>query len=174
MFRNAFPMPLSCRAREPMEFDIKVTKARRKCLTQEDQISILCGLFMIVLDWCEVWTCGLHSSGFYLLWMSISLIVPDAALLVEESAQLCIAALELPYVDHTLSVTDEMRVISFFTLFHIVSRCFTFFHVAPDIREVKIGHRCRSDWWLRPPYWPGPGLENLALRFHTVQLHFFS
>jgi hypothetical protein len=36
--------------------------------------------------------------------MSISLIVSDAALLVEEPAQLHIAALELPYVDHTLSV----------------------------------------------------------------------
>lgn len=33
-----------------------------------------------------------------------------------------------------------------------------------DLREVKIGHRCRSNWWLWPPYWPGSGRENLALK----------
>ena len=125
MFRNAFPMPLWwVRAREPMEFDIKVTKARRKRLTKARCWDfLLCGLFWTgvkfgVVDYIAVGCCGFY----VLLWMSISLIVSDAALLVEESAQLHIAALELPYVDHTFSIPwSDMH----YTRSHVVSRCFT-------------------------------------------------
>ena len=148
MFRNRFPMPLWLR--EPMEFDIKVTKARRKPLTKArclDRIFLvqyvdLCGLFWVgvkfgVVDYIavgsmccfEYFECpSLWSSLIRYLWKSLPNCIPQ-----HWSFH--------PFIIRW-AYLDQIRII----------RAFTLFHLAPDLREVKIGHRRRSDWWLWPPY----------------------
>lgn len=116
----------------------------------------------IILDWCEVRSCGLHSCGMlWVLCVALNVHLSDCLWCGATCRRVCIiayrstgASICWSYLEHTL-----IRY-----ALYALSRCFTMFHVAPDLREVKIGHRCRSNWWLWPPYWPGSGRENLALK----------